>query len=129
MTRIMVFDPAMCCSTGVCGPSVDPELVRFAADLDSIASEGVSVERFNLAQQPESFVAHPAVTEAMRERGDQALPVVLVDGRKVMEGAYPSRAQLERWATPAATPDGSRVAVASVPETDAGCGCSPGGSC
>jgi hypothetical protein len=33
-TTLCVFDPAMCCSTGVCGPSVDPELARFAADLD-----------------------------------------------------------------------------------------------
>ena len=129
MTKITVFDPAMCCSTGVCGPSVDPELVRFAADLDGIASEGVSVERFNLAQQPEAFVAHPEVTEALRERGDQALPVVIVDGRKVMEGAYPSRAQLERWASPAAVPAGAPVAVASGPDADAGCGCSPGSCC
>ncbi len=125
MTMITVFDPAMCCSTGVCGPTVDPELVRFAADLDSLATEGVSVERFNLAQQPEAFVAHPEVTEAMRERGDQALPVVLVDGRKVMEGAYPSRAQLERWAASAQVP----VAATPGGEPDAGCGCSPGGCC
>ncbi len=33
MTTIEVFDPAMCCSTGVCGPQVDPDLARFAADL------------------------------------------------------------------------------------------------
>ena len=29
---IRVFDPAMCCSTGVCGPSVEPDLARFAAE-------------------------------------------------------------------------------------------------
>ena len=52
MTAVRVFDPAMCCSTGICGPSVDPELVRFAADLDWLKSQGVSVERFNLSQQP-----------------------------------------------------------------------------
>jgi len=32
--KIQVLDPPRCCSTGVCGPNVDPELVRFAADLD-----------------------------------------------------------------------------------------------
>ena len=31
MTHLQVFDPPMCCSTGVCGPQVDPELPRFAA--------------------------------------------------------------------------------------------------
>jgi len=28
MKTIEIFDPAMCCSSGVCGPSVDPKLVR-----------------------------------------------------------------------------------------------------
>ena len=30
MKKIEIFDPAMCCSTGVCGPGVDPELLRMA---------------------------------------------------------------------------------------------------
>jgi len=42
---IQVFDPPLCCSTGVCGTDVDPELVRFAADLDWLAKQGVEVER------------------------------------------------------------------------------------
>jgi hypothetical protein len=46
---IRVFDPAMCCSTGVCGPSVDPDLARFAADVDWLQKQGVKVERFNLS--------------------------------------------------------------------------------
>lgn len=48
MTSVKVFDPAMCCSTGVCGPTVDPEFARFAADPDWLAGQGVAVERFNL---------------------------------------------------------------------------------
>ena len=76
MKTIEVFDPAMCCSTGVCGASVDPALVRFAADLDWLASEGVSVERFGLSQRPDAFVAHAEVTQALRERGDEALPLI-----------------------------------------------------
>lgn len=57
MTRLQVFDPAMCCSTGVCGPHVDPQLPRFSADLEWLGTQGVEVERYNLAQQPRVFVA------------------------------------------------------------------------
>jgi len=131
MTSVKVFDPAMCCSTGVCGPSVDPDLVRFAADLDRLVSEGVSVERFNLAQQPDAFVAHTEVTQALRERGDEALPVILIDGRKVIEGAYPSREQLERWAGASAVApreDLAPVAAGDTPEAGS-CGCGDGGCC
>ncbi|XXU25156.1 arsenic metallochaperone ArsD family protein [Sorangium sp. So ce887] len=62
---LRVFDPAMCCSTGVCGPSVDPELARFAADVDWLQKQGVTVERYNLSQQPSAFAGTPAVKEAL----------------------------------------------------------------
>lgn len=90
---IRVFDPALCCSTGVCGPSVDPELARFAADVDWLQKQGVSVERFNLAQQPGAFAETPAVKAAL-ERGTEVLPLVLVGDRIAVEGAYPSRETL-----------------------------------
>ena len=90
---IRVFDPAMCCSTGVCGPSVDPELARFAADVDWLQKQGVTVERFNLSQQPAAFAETPAVKEALG-RGTEVLPLVLVGDRVAVEGAYPSRETL-----------------------------------
>ncbi len=90
---IRVFDPAMCCSTGVCGPSVDPELARFAADVEWLQKQGVAVERFNLSQQPGAFASTPAVKEALA-RGTEVLPLVLVGDRIAVEGAYPSRETL-----------------------------------
>ena len=90
MSKVQVFDPPMCCSTGVCGPEVDPALVRFASDLEWLRERGVEVERFNLSQDPAQFVAHGVVAEAMRKR-DDALPLVLLDGQVVSQGEYLSR--------------------------------------
>jgi hypothetical protein len=90
---IRVFDPALCCPTGVCGPSVDPELARFSADLDWLKQQGVQVERFNLSQEPAAFAEDPAVKQAL-ERGVEVLPLVLVGDRIAVEGAYPSRETL-----------------------------------
>lgn len=97
MSSIEIFDPAMCCSTGVCGPSVDTDLVRFASDLNWLASIGVSVNRFNLAQQPAAFAQCPEVTELLREQDTSCLPVIRVDGAIVSAGVYPSREQLAQW--------------------------------
>jgi hypothetical protein len=94
MTTIRVFDPPLCCSSGVCGPSVDPELARIAADLAWLSSQGVTVERHNLAQEPGAFVAVAAVREALEERGNECLPLTLVDDRIAVEGSYPSRETL-----------------------------------
>src|SRR5579883_1397331 len=48
-TSVLVYDPPMCCSTGACGPDVDPVLVRFAADLAWLQEQGVAVQRYNLS--------------------------------------------------------------------------------
>ena len=98
MTAVRVFDPAMCCSSGVCGLSVDPQLARFAADLDWLKGQGVSVERFNLAQQPAAFAEDRAVRAALETKGDAGLPVVKVNGEIKSFGLYPTREQLAEWA-------------------------------
>ncbi len=95
---ISVFDPPLCCSTGVCGPSVDPALARFAADLDWLRQQGVNVERHNLAQEPGAFVANPVVKKALEQGGNGCLPLVLAGGTIVSSGAYPDRDALARAA-------------------------------
>lgn len=97
MTVVHVFDPPMCCSTGVCGPSVDPQLVRFAADLDWLRAQGVSVERFNLSQQTHAFASDEVVRAALEEKGEAALPLVKVNGEVKCSGVYPSRDDLATW--------------------------------
>ena len=97
MTQLQVFDPPMCCSTGACGPSVDPALPRFASDLAWIQSQGVAVERFNLAQQPQEFAASDLVRRELTEHGNGCLPLVVVNGVAASRGVYPSRDQLAAW--------------------------------
>ena len=110
--RLQVFDPPMCCSSGVCGPSVDPVLVRFAADLDWLKRQGVEVERYNLSQQPAAFVSTGVVKEALGREGNDCLPLTIVDGLVACKGQYPSRealakmANLEGIAAPDAKPAG-----------------------
>ena len=93
MKTLQVFDPAMCCSTGVCGVDVDPALAQFAADLQWAAEQGVAVSRHNLGQEPAAFAAHAAVVKEM-EAGMERLPVILIDGQVASTGLYPTRAQL-----------------------------------
>lgn len=93
MKTLEVYDPAMCCSTGVCGPDVDPALAAFAADLKWVAEQGVAVKRHNLGQEPQAFMANAAVVKEM-EAGMDRLPIIAVDGRIVSTGVYLSRAQI-----------------------------------
>jgi AhpD family alkylhydroperoxidase len=106
----------MCCSSGVCGPVVDPDLTRFAGDLDWLAAQGVTVDRFNLAQQPQAFVSHDLVRRALEEDGEACLPLVLADGRIVSRGVYPSREALAQAAGITVAPAEASLFTAAVAE-------------
>jgi len=93
MKKLEVFDPAMCCSTGVCGVAVDPVLVQFSADLQWLTEHDVGVKRYNLSQEPQAFAGNPDIVKEM-EAGMDRLPILRVDGRIVSTGMYPSRMQL-----------------------------------
>lgn len=98
MKQIEIFDPPMCCSTGVCGPSVDPVLPRFVADLHWLANLGVSVTRYNLAQEPQAFAANSVVKAVLTSDGNECLPLILVDGKIASRGTYPDRKRLAELA-------------------------------
>lgn len=97
MTNIQVFDPALCCSTGVCGIDVDQALVSFSADVEWAKQNGAQVERFNLAQQPMAFAENALAKALLEESGQVGLPLLLVDGQQAMAGRYPSRDELGAW--------------------------------
>jgi len=88
MKTIQVYDPAMCCSTGLCGTDIDPALVSFAALLTQLSQKGVKVERFNLGQQPMAFVQNPSVKALLDQEGLAVLPLIFVDGEVHLKGRY-----------------------------------------
>ncbi len=89
MKTITVYDPPMCCSTGICGPEVDPLLPRVAGMLAQIQGHGVIVERYNLAQQPMAFAQNPEVRSILEKEGTDALPLFFIDGKLEIKGHYP----------------------------------------
>ncbi len=98
MKQLQVFDPALCCSTGVCGTEVDQALVNFSSDVDWLKHSGGQIERFNLAQQPMDFVNNAVARAFLDRSGAEGLPLILVDGEIAMAGRYPTRKELARFA-------------------------------
>lgn len=98
MKKIEIFDPAMCCGTGVCGVDVDQQLVTFAADVNWARQQGAHIERFNLGQQPLEFANNATVNGFLQRSGQESLPLILVEGEVTLAGRYPTRDELTRWA-------------------------------
>lgn len=108
--KIEVFDPAMCCSTGICGSDVDPALVRYAADLEWLKRQGVEVSRYNLAQNPAEFANSVIVKDALTKDGTKCLPLIIANEKIVSSGQYPTREVLAKFAEIASQPSAVNTA-------------------
>lgn len=97
MTIIQIYEPAMCCSTGLCGPSIDPDLLRMSFIMNNIKNSDVKVLRFNLTSDTDAFVENTALTTLLSSEGMSVLPSTYVDGELVVKGHYPTTAQFSEW--------------------------------
>lgn len=95
MKKIEIFDPAMCCSTGVCGPSVDPELIRIATVTENLKVKGFNITRYNLANEPQAFAESTVISQLLNEKGPDILPVTVVDGKVIKEKGYLTNGELQ----------------------------------
>ncbi|MDF9830690.1 hypothetical protein M2451_003428 [Dysgonomonas sp. PFB1-18] len=97
MKKIEIFDPALCCPTGLCGPNINPELLRIAAMTEALKRKGVAIERHNLRDEPQLYVSNKVVNDYLQEHGAEALPITLVDGVVTVSKGYPTTEQLMEW--------------------------------
>lgn len=126
MSKIEVFEPALCCDTGVCGPDVDQALVSFSADLDWLRGQGGDITRFNMASEPLAFAGNDTVRGFLEIAGSQGLPLVLVDGVTALTGRYPTRDEITLWSrTTQVSPAAKGMALLDVGEDS----CSGPGCC
>lgn len=98
MPAIHIYESALCCDTGVCGPDVDQSLLEVTADVRHLRSLGADIERHNLASDPTAFTADESVRGFLHTVGSKGLPLTTVDGVTVAVGSYPNRGQLLSFA-------------------------------
>ncbi|MDM1544505.1 arsenite efflux transporter metallochaperone ArsD [Ignatzschineria indica] len=94
MKKIEIFDPALCCSTGVCGATPDDELVRMAGIVESLKKKGYPVTRYNLGQEPAKFAENTLVKNLLETEGSSALPIVIIDEVIAFSKSYPQEKDL-----------------------------------
>jgi len=91
---VEIFDPPMCCPTGMCGPTVDQTLLDLSETILSLQKEGYQVERYQMASDPQAYLSNPEVMRLVREKQMAALPIVVVRGKIIAEGSYPKQAEI-----------------------------------
>jgi hypothetical protein len=98
--KVEIFDPPMCCPTGICGPTIDPALLDIQEALLKIREEfdgQAHVERYLLSQQPARFMQNPQVLTLLKKEGTGILPITVVEGEIMKTKSYPSFQELSQW--------------------------------
>ncbi|MGV8905879.1 MAG: arsenite efflux transporter metallochaperone ArsD [Acetobacterium sp.] len=131
MSKVEIFEPAMCCSSGVCGPGVDKELLRVSTLLNALEAQGKKVNRYNLSQDPQAYVDNKAVNEALTKEGTEALPITVVDGEIKKTGSYGTNLEIATWIGMSQDELVIMLLKAKAPMAGGCCGggSSPGGGC
>jgi hypothetical protein len=92
---VELFDPPMCCPTGLCGPTLDQTLLDINEMILALQAEGVTVARYQMTGQPQAFLSNPDVMRLVREQQMAALPISVVRGKVVKVGAYPTLTEIK----------------------------------
>ena len=95
MSNIEIFEAAGCCATS--SVVVSDEAIKWNASAEW-AKNGVDIQRYSLAKNPQQFLNTPVIKEFLNTSGMESLPVTLLDGKLVMAGKLPTREDIARWA-------------------------------
>lgn len=133
MKKMTIYEPAMCCSTGLCGVGVDPELLRISTVVNTIKKSGNTVNRFNLSSNPQEFVTNAGVNKLIMDAGMESLPITVLDDKIVKTGAYPTNEEILSFLElPESTLTNESKPVTTLKLTQkprSGCGCGDGNCC
>lgn len=122
MKEMYIYEPALCCETGVCGVSVDPELLRISTVVNNLKQKNVKIQRYNLNSNPQAFVDHAEINQLIMKYGVDVLPATIVDGKIVKTKTYPNNQEI---ATLLEIPE---TYLGEVSKKVSGCNCE-GGCC
>ncbi|MBE5968235.1 MAG: arsenite efflux transporter metallochaperone ArsD [Lachnospiraceae bacterium] len=122
MKNMKIFEPAMCCETGLCGVGVDPELLRISTVLNTLKNKGVTVSRYNLSNAPMEFINNKGINAYINAHGPESLPIITLDDKIIITGRYPTN---EEFISLLGLPKGM---LKVTQKKSGGCGCK-GGCC
>jgi len=95
MMELTLYEESMCCSTGVCGPEPDDELVEVSAALDQLEEEfDIEVSRANMQHDIDQFLETQRIADLVDEHGPSILPIIVLEDEIIAKSAYLSYDEL-----------------------------------
>jgi len=95
--KLEIFEPSLCCESGLCGPEPDKVLIELQNTIQLLKKAGVETKRYAINQAPLVFVQTAVVRDFIKKNGADKLPLVLLDGQMIKSGGYPTLEELKTF--------------------------------
>ncbi len=89
--ELIIYEGAMCCSTGVCGPEPDQELIALNETIKKLQSDyngRLNIIRASLAFNSLMFFTNKEVFQMVKDNGQEILPITAINGEIVARKKY-----------------------------------------
>lgn len=88
--KLIIFEGMLCCSTGLCGPEPNQDLVQLSEDVKKLQVEfpDESIIRASLSFNANAFLDYPEVLKLVKENGTDVLPITVLDGKILAKQRY-----------------------------------------
>lgn len=97
MKAVRIYEPVMCCNTGVSGVGIDSELMRMSKLMKIFLKEGMDVKRLDLSKTPQEFMKNTEVMGLIQEKKTDILPITVVEDKVVLMGRYPTNEEFAKF--------------------------------
>lgn len=96
--EVIVYEGALCCPSGVCGPEPDKTIINFNEMIRNLAdNEQINITRVSMSFDMDRFLQEPLIFGRIRENGPAVLPITMVDGKIILEKKYPVLDDLQHF--------------------------------
>jgi hypothetical protein len=96
--ELIIYEGAMCCSTGLCGPSPDETLIEFSETVKKLQKEYATLEikRASITYNLGMFLENEEIFKLVKEKGQNVLPITTLNGKVIATQRYMKYDELKK---------------------------------
>jgi len=88
--KLVIYEGMLCCSTGICGPEPNQDLIQLSEDVKKLQAEfpDENIMRVSMSFNAQVFLQNPEILELLKRQGTEILPITTLNGKILAKQRY-----------------------------------------
>ena len=90
MSKLVIYEGMLCCSTGICGPEPNKALIQLTEDVKRLQAEfpDAKIIRASMSFNAQAYLEEPEVLKLVKTNGTDILPITVLNGKILSKQRY-----------------------------------------